>query len=141
MADNSNKHTTQSPPHSPRVPKHATQMLPEELTPRRRAALKVPLHATQVLPDVLLHAKEELSEEGESSPVAPESNFVNFEKHILANHIGSLGDCMIYNKETHHASTTQTTPSAAPKDKVRKEDLMKSQSGSFDYVECFYTDH
>ena len=114
--------------------------------------MKVPLRATQVLPDALLHAKEELLEE--ASPVAPESNFVNFEKHILANHLGSLGDCMIYNQETHHChhhhhhdeeeevqDNTQATPPSASKDKVRKEDLLKSQSGSFDLMECIYSDH
>jgi len=146
MTDNSNK-LNQSPPDSPRVPKHATQMLPEELSPQRKVAVKVPLHATQVLPDVLLSAKEELSEqgeeEGETSPVAPETNFLNFEKHILANHIGGITNSMIYNKETHHAdaSPAQATPPVAPRGKVRKDDLMKGQSGSFDLMESIYSDH
>lgn len=150
MADKSNK-SNLSPGNSPRVPRHATQMLPEELTPKRKAALKVPLHATQALPDVLLHAKEELH-----SP-STETNFVIFEKHLLANHIGSLGDCMIYNKHPLHplggddndqdedepVPNSQITPEAAPKPKVGKEDVMKSgQSGSFDMMaECFYSDH
>ena len=147
MSDNSNKHESHSPGTSPRVPRHATQVLPEELTPERRRALKVPLHATQVLPDVLLHAKEELH-----SPAA-ETNFVIFEKHLLANHIGSLGDCMIYEKDTHHDHAvgdedtdrhhhhSQTTPQGGPKPKV-DTDRMKQQSGSFDMAaDVFYTDH
>ena len=148
MAD-SNNHP-HSPRSSPRVPRHATQMLPEELTPERKTAVKVPPHATQVLPDVLLHAKEEIH-----SPVSPETNFVNFEKHLLANHLGSLGDCMIYQKHPHpivgddddndNSDTeqvhSQTTPHTGPRAKLDKES-MKNQSGSFGMVgECFYTDH
>lgn len=83
---------------SPRIPRHATQVTSvEHLTPERKAAVKVPPHATQVLPDVLTHAQEELV----YSPVPIESNFVAFEKHLLANHIGSLGDYMIYEKNSH----------------------------------------
>ena len=147
MADNSNQPKRDSPRNSPRVPRHATQIVTEDLSASRKIALKVPLHATQVLPDVLLHAKEDLH-----SPVGTENNFVVFEKHLLANHLGSLGDCMIYNKETHHRSkaddseeeavnNSQTTPQGEPKAKMNKE-LMKEQSGSFDLMaDVFYTEH
>ena len=151
MADTSNQ--AHSPP-SPRSLRHAAQIMtdPHELSPQRKAATKVPnKHATQVLPDILTHAKEELSPH--DSPVNVERNFVNFEKHLLANHIGSLGDTMIYNKETHHrhrhpvvadeeqdASNSQTTPQTGPRAKLGKE-TMKDASGSFDMAECFYSDH
>lgn len=146
MADSSNQPV---PPHSPRlIPRHATQMLAAELSPERKTAVKVPRHAAQVLPDLLLHAKEELHE---SSSPSTETNFLNFEKHLIANHIGSLGDCMIYKKETHHAEATaveeeeathpQTTPQTETRPKVSKAS-MDSGSGSFDMAaECFYVDH
>lgn len=147
MADSSN---SPQAPRSPRIPRHAAQMLPQELTPERKTAVKVPRHATQVLPDLLLHAKEELlDDDSTSSPVPMESNFVCFEKHLLANHIGSLGDSMIYRKETHHkeaeedaAATTQATPQTGPRPKLTKESMEDNKSGSFDMMaECFYADH
>jgi hypothetical protein len=49
------------------------------------------------LPAVLSQAQEDLP-----SPVPIESNFLVFEKHLLANHLGSLGDFMIYEKSSHH---------------------------------------
>lgn len=153
MADTSNQ------AHSPRssLVRHAAQIMtsqdPHEMSPERKAASKVPhQHATQVLPDILTHAQQELLSSSSSSPhehdssVNAETNFCNFEKHLIANHIGSLGDTMIYNKETHHpvpvehdAVHSQTTPQSGPKPKLGKG--KKTANGSFDMAEVFYSDH
>lgn len=139
MTDRNNQHTNLSP----RVPRRATQVVDvENLTPERKAALKVPPHASQALPEVLRHAEDEMS-----TPVPIESNFVVFEKHLLANHIGSLGDCMIYEKETSSShrdddpqKISQITPHPEAKPKLNRK-AMKEESGSFDLAAEIYSDH
>ena len=130
--------TLQSRANNTRIPRYASQMDPQELSPlttRRGVILDKPRRRdTQVSDTALARASAILHSPMPSpmvSPASASSTRQNVHQQLLLQHFASLDIEMIYNMEDEQDETE-----AAP-----MEGYEKARSESFDMAEAFYSEH